>query len=285
MRLLLFCTSLLAFGLACAGAPEEEEEDDDPFDFGDADTDADSDADADADTDADTDTDTDTDTDASDRDGDGYPSGEDCDDGAAQVYPGAPERCNDVDDDCDGEIDDGVGTTFYADSDGDGFGDESRTRTACEPPAGYVSNANDCDDDEASVYPGGDDVCDGLDNDCDGDSDPDCGYSRLVGNLLLIDGSTTCDWDSEGTPDTTGDCPSCDFAFEVTGDEVNGDCYTPIDTVMGWDAGARNWNVYWNGDLLGSLDGVITYGSRYDTVTAEGTAMGGYMLYGDFRLY
>ena len=56
----------------------------------------------------------------------GYVSDDtDCDDGDAAVSPGEVEACNDVDDDCDGDIDEGVTTTFYLDYDGDGYGDVS----------------------------------------------------------------------------------------------------------------------------------------------------------------
>ena len=58
-----------------------------------------------------------------DADGDGTPSANDCDDADASVHPGAEEACNGVDDDCDGEIDEGVRTTFFLDADGDGHGD------------------------------------------------------------------------------------------------------------------------------------------------------------------
>jgi hypothetical protein len=62
-------------------------------------------------------------------------------------------------------------SSYYADADADGYGDADTTITACEAPAGYVANASDCDDDDASVHPGATDVCDLVDNDCDGDID------------------------------------------------------------------------------------------------------------------
>ena len=60
-----------------------------------------------------------------DNDGDGSCVEEDdCDDTDATVYPGAPELCDGIDNDCDGETDEGVPTfTFYRDADGDGYGD------------------------------------------------------------------------------------------------------------------------------------------------------------------
>ncbi|MFT5681813.1 MAG: hypothetical protein ACI8RZ_002731, partial [Myxococcota bacterium] len=43
----------------------------------------------------------------------------------------------------------------------------------CEQPSGYVADATDCDDTSAVAYPGGIEVCDGLDNDCNGTIDDD----------------------------------------------------------------------------------------------------------------
>jgi hypothetical protein len=68
------------------------------------------------------------------------------------------EVCNGIDDDCDGQIDEGFQITYYKDNDGDGFGIASQTAVAsqCAPPAGYAPLAGDCDDSNAAVYPGSD---------------------------------------------------------------------------------------------------------------------------------
>jgi hypothetical protein len=137
---------------------------------------------------------------STDGDGDGYVAGEDCDDGDAAVYPGAAERCDGVDNDCDGAVDedDAVDMSgWYLDADGDGFGDASSLTEACEAPADHVGEAGDCDDGEATVHPGAAERCNGVDDDCDGavDEDPtDTWYADA-------------DHDGYGDPDTMlADC-------------------------------------------------------------------------------
>jgi gliding motility-associated-like protein len=92
----------------------------------------------------------------------------DCDDTEGNNFPGNTEVCDGIDNNCDGQIDEGVLSTFFADSDGDGFGDASDSVQACSTPSGYVADNTDCDDTEANNYPGNTEVCDGIDNDCDG---------------------------------------------------------------------------------------------------------------------
>lgn len=98
---------------------------------------------------------------------------EDCDDANTFIFPGAAETCNRLDDDCDEEIDEGVTSTFFADQDRDGYGDgtgqEGSTIEACVPPAGFVVNADDCNDADPYTYPEAqDESVDGVDQDCDG---------------------------------------------------------------------------------------------------------------------
>ncbi len=97
-------------------------------------------------------------------------NGEDCDDGDAAAYPGAPEVCDGVDDDCDGEVDeDAVDMgTWYTDADGDGYGDPDTAVEACEAPTGTVDNGEDCDDGDPNVNPGASESFDLADEDCDG---------------------------------------------------------------------------------------------------------------------
>jgi len=170
-----------------------------------------------------------------DADGDGYgdasstavacdqPSGHvaalyatDCDDGDAAVHPAAAETCNDVDDDCDGNTDEGVTSAFYADADGDGYGDTSSTAEACQAPSGYVEDDTDCDDGQASVHPGANEVCDGLDNDCDGTAD----------GADATDASTWyADRDADGFGDAAASTLSCDQPSGYVQDDTDCDDY------------------------------------------------------------
>lgn len=97
----------------------------------------------------------------------------DCNDADASVHPNAFEDClNGIDDDCNGVIDDGTGDTpFYADVDGDGFGNVNAVVYDCSPPDGYVSNKDDCNDGNAAVHPGADEVCNGMDDNCNNQVD------------------------------------------------------------------------------------------------------------------
>lgn len=91
--------------------------------------------------------------DPNDRDGDGANGGIDCDDNDPSAAPGAPEVCDGVDNDCDGQVDifaiDAI--TFYPDEDGDGLGNAAVPVPSCTQPPGWVTEAGDCDDTDASI--------------------------------------------------------------------------------------------------------------------------------------
>ena len=67
-----------------------------------------------------------------------------------------------------------VASTYYADADGDGFGNASVSQLACVQPTGYVLNNTDCDDAVATTYPGATELCNGVDDNCSGFVDEGC---------------------------------------------------------------------------------------------------------------
>jgi len=95
----------------------------------------------------------------------------DCDDSRPDVSPSDAEICDGVDNDCDGVVDEDGLSLFHPDADGDGFGDPATSIEGCEAPDGYVDDGTDCDDSCSDCFPGADELCDDLDNDCDGTAD------------------------------------------------------------------------------------------------------------------
>ncbi len=95
--------------------------------------------------------------------------GPDCDDGDASVHSAAVESCNGIDDDCDGEIDEGVPTSvWFPDRDRDGHGVTDEAIQSCSQPQGHAAVGGDCDDADAAVNPSITEACDGRDEDCSG---------------------------------------------------------------------------------------------------------------------
>jgi len=177
-----------------------------------------------------------------DADADGYTSCEsDCDDADGAINPDADEVCDNVDNDCDGVIDNDASDepTFYADTDEDGYGDASSTLDACEQPDGYTDNSDDCDDGAASVNPDADELCNDIDDDCDASIDEDAAdfgtYYADTDEDGYGDPASTLD--ACDTPDgyTTDDTDCDDGAASVNPDadelcnDIDDDCDTSID--------------------------------------------------------
>ena len=98
-------------------------------------------------------------------------NGSDCDDTARAINPGASESCNEIDDNCNGTVDEGVQQAYYQDADHDGHGNPKQIRHACTPAENYVTDATDCDDNTATTYAGAVEICNGVDDNCNSQVD------------------------------------------------------------------------------------------------------------------
>jgi len=74
----------------------------------------------------------------------------------------------------------GCTTVFYRDNDTDGYGNPTNTTTGCTPPTGYVVDNTDCNDNDNTIHPGAAEICDGKDNDCDGQTDESCTWPPCI---------------------------------------------------------------------------------------------------------
>ncbi len=217
-------------------------------------------------------------------DTDGWvPTGDDCDDQDASAYPGADERCDGRDQDCDGEIDEhpADGPYWYPDADGDGYGDEDEGVASCDPVEDHIETGGDCQDDDPCAHPGAGEHCDGVDTDCDGEIDEDC-----------EDCENGVDDDGDGLLDCEdGDCSCLSSCYETCNDGVDNDddglvdceddeCYAEACHPAGvraqvhggtvrmhhertythwhWEAhwGTDYTNIYWNYGLSASMSSV-----------------------------
>ncbi|HMV67885.1 MAG TPA: putative metal-binding motif-containing protein, partial [Myxococcota bacterium] len=186
----------------------------------------------------------------------------DCDDGEARSFPGNPEVCDGVDNNCDTRVDeDGAdGGTWHRDLDGDGFGDPNTVRLACAAPLDYVADDTDCLDTVPTVYPGAVELCDGLDNDCDGLTDE--GATQLATWYADGDGdgfgsaasTTEACAQPQGFVAAPGDCDDgAATTFPGATERCNGvddDCNTLIDEATAADA--PPWYLDADGDQFGT---------------------------------
>lgn len=139
----------------------------------------------------------------------------DCNDNNAAINPAATEVCNGVDDDCDSQVDEGVKTTYYTDADGDGFGTSS-TVQACTKPNNAATVSGDCNDNNAQVNPGKTEVCNLIDDDCDGTIDE--GFDADNDTYTTCEGDCA-DNDPTRNPGATERCNNIDDDCDGTVDD------------------------------------------------------------------
>jgi MYXO-CTERM domain-containing protein len=118
-------------------------------------------------------------------------------------------------------VTEGCPDTFFADTDGDGFGDPRASMGACIPPEGHVADATDCDDADAANFPGNKEVCDGADNDCDDEVDED--LVDCDPGTTSTGGADTGDDATTMPADTSGDSATDATATDPTDDNGNDD--------------------------------------------------------------
>ena len=168
----------------------------------------------------------------------GYvPDDTDCNDAAAEALPGGEEVCDDLDNDCDGDVDEDATdlVTYYADLDSDGYGDSDTSVASCETPGGYVADGTDCDDGASFTHPDADEICDGVDNNCDGTIDedginPDTFYADADGDgfgdasVTVQDCSAPSGYVSDNTDCDDTEAGAFPGGSEVPYDGIDNDC-------------------------------------------------------------
>ena len=183
----------------------------------------------------------------------GYtPNGNDCNDDDAASYPSAPEQCDEIDNDCDGVVDEDLQTDWWIDEDGDGFGDPEYYAEGCLMGEGFADNPDDCDDLEAEINPDIEEICDEIDNNCDGDVDEDL---RII---VYVDADNdgfgdddqpvdVCEY-TEGFALVGGDCDDIDSAAFPGGTEVCDDIDNDCDGIVDDGVGSPGTVWYYDAD-------------------------------------
>ncbi|HTA20855.1 MAG TPA: MopE-related protein [Polyangia bacterium] len=213
----------------------------------------------------------------------------DCDDSDERIYPGAPEVCNMRDDNCNGLIDEGLPIlTCHVDMDGDGHGESGGPTStgSCSCPTGYAPNADDCNDNDPTIYPGAPEVCDYKDNNCNGQVDEGArsscglGWCRRLGDSCDSTSCTpgaprpeTCnafDDDCDGVIDNGTDAELCGNTGLHC---LEGTCVKPGTVLPAHDAGTSSGAAGTSG--TGAAGDTGLSGTGAGIVTGQVTGAGG----------
>ncbi len=218
-----------------------------------------------------------------DGDGDGYGAGDpvcqcaakgsysatttgDCADSNPDISPAATETCNGLDDNCNGTVDEAGAlgcATYFIDGDGDGFGNSLTGLCLCQTTAlNTTSIGGDCNDGATSAHPGAAEMCDGLDNNCDGFTDEANATGCMVyyadaDNDSWGDGTKSaclCGGNAAFNASKLGDCDDGNAAIYPAAKEVcdgvDNNCADGTD-----EAGAQGCSAYFrdqDGDKFGA---------------------------------
>ena len=161
-----------------------------------------------------------------DGDGDGYKGKNDCDDNDAGIHPGADEICDGIDNNCNSSVDEGLILEWFADADGDMYGDAETVVSACNQPEGYVPNSDDCDDGSDIIHPMA------LETDCEDPTDYNCDGSVQYDDADG-DGFPACNDCDDDADDITG--PTT-WYIDYDNDGYGSSYYTQLacDQPLGW---------------------------------------------------
>ncbi len=89
-------------------------------------------------------------------------------------YEEQESSCDSLDNDCDAIIDEDIKTTYYQDSDSDSYGNNIVSQDSCAQPQDYLLDNSDCNDNNADINPAATEICNNIDDNCNGQIDEGC---------------------------------------------------------------------------------------------------------------